>query len=95
MNSAEPQPPTTVLVDRLLDGTDQPPRRSMAIDCSGGRIDAVRAAAALGLTDDVGTLTAGSAADIVVVAGDATRNVAALQRPTMIMRAGRMIRSCR
>ena len=44
MNSADPQQPITVLVDRLLDGTDQPPRRSMAIDCSGGRIDAVRPA---------------------------------------------------
>ena len=60
-------------------------------------IDAIRsatsnAAQALGREADVGTLTVGRYADIVAVAGDPTRDVALLERPVAVIKAGKRVR---
>jgi imidazolonepropionase-like amidohydrolase len=60
-------------------------------------IDAIRsatsnAAQALGRAADVGTLAIGRYADIVAVAGDPTRDVALLERPVAVIKAGKRVR---
>jgi imidazolonepropionase-like amidohydrolase len=57
-------------------------------------VDALRtatseAALALGLGDETGVLRPGLAADILVVEGDPTRDLAALQRPKLVIARGR------
>jgi imidazolonepropionase-like amidohydrolase len=47
------------------------------------------AARACGLDDRVGTLAAGMEADILAVDGDPLARITALERPSLIMKAGR------
>ncbi|MBS0393941.1 MAG: amidohydrolase family protein [Proteobacteria bacterium] len=53
----------------------------------------VNAAAALGLTDRIGTLAAGKAADIVAVGADPMADVAALAHVRFVMKGGKVIRN--
>lgn len=46
------------------------------------------AAKLLGWDKDIGTLTAGKFADVVVVGGDPTRDVSLLKKPTFVMKGG-------
>jgi imidazolonepropionase-like amidohydrolase len=55
--------------------------------------EAIRAATSgaaefLGAQDDIGTISAGKRADLLVVAGNPLADVAALRRPTLVMRRG-------
>ncbi len=49
-------------------------------------------AEALGREDRVGTIEAGKLADLVAVAGDPLRDIAALERPVFVMLGGRVVR---
>jgi imidazolonepropionase-like amidohydrolase len=49
------------------------------------------AAAAIGVGSSVGTLTAGKLADILVVEGDATADVACVQRPLLVLKGGQVV----
>jgi imidazolonepropionase-like amidohydrolase len=52
----------------------------------------VNAADHLGIAAEAGTIAAGRPADIVAVAGDPLRDVAALERVGFVMRGGRIYR---
>ncbi len=59
-------------------------------------VDALRtatseAAAALGIADETGALRPGLAADLVVVEGDPTKDLAALLRPKLVLARGRVV----
>jgi imidazolonepropionase-like amidohydrolase len=49
------------------------------------------AARACGLADETGTLEPGKAGDVLVVAGDAARDIAALEQVRAVYRAGRAV----
>ena len=49
------------------------------------------AAAVLGLEKETGMLRPGLSADILVAAGDAARDITALQKPVQVYRAGKAI----
>jgi imidazolonepropionase-like amidohydrolase len=52
----------------------------------------VRGAELLGLGDELGSLEVGRVADIILVPGDPLADVAALARPRLVMREGRVVR---
>ena len=52
----------------------------------------VRAAEALALDQDIGTLEAGKCADVVLVEGDPLRDIGALGRVRMVIRGGEVVR---
>ena len=49
------------------------------------------AAKAIGMDDQIGTVEAGKAADLIVVEQDPLENISALRTMTMVMREGRVI----
>ena len=49
------------------------------------------AARALGIADETGALRSGLSADVVVVDGDPTRDLGALQRPQLVLARGRVV----
>jgi imidazolonepropionase-like amidohydrolase len=49
------------------------------------------AALALGIGDETGALRPGMTADVLVVAGDPTKDLAALQRPKLVLARGRVV----
>ena len=51
----------------------------------------VNAADLLGLADDIGTLEAGKAADLIAVDGDPLQDVRVLKHVVFVMKAGRIL----
>jgi imidazolonepropionase-like amidohydrolase len=51
-----------------------------------------RAAELLGLTSDIGSVTAGKAADIVAVSGDPTTDISAMENVVFVMKNGEILR---
>ena len=49
------------------------------------------AANALGVSETVGTIAPGKAADLVVLAGDPRRDFRALHNPVAVLKAGRLV----
>ena len=61
-------------------------------------LDAIRAATVAGaahhqLSDEIGTLAAGKAADLIAVRGDPLKDITELERVTFVMKAGQVVKS--
>ena len=55
----------------------------------------VRGAEMLRLSSEIGSLERGKAADIIAVAGDPTKDIAAMKTVVFVMKAGRVLRDTR
>ena len=55
----------------------------------------VHSAELLRLSDEIGSLDRGKAADIIAVAGDPTKDIAAMKSVVFVMKAGRVLRDTR
>ena len=53
------------------------------------------AADLLGLSNEIGSLEHGKAADIIAVSGDPTKNIDAMQTVVFVMKAGKILRDTR
>jgi hypothetical protein len=76
---------TIIDCDGLLDGTGAPAMYDAAI-----RIDA-ECITAIGFGDQLGTLTPGKCADLIVVEGDPSQDITGLSRVRAVFQSGRRV----